>query len=111
MLITGIANPFPLQRMLSERQAEVATMRFNDHHRFSKADVKAVNRAFIQAGPEAIAVTTEKDAARLRFVEGLEQRLKERLYAIPLSIDFIDGQKEVFNTIITRYVKENRRNG
>jgi tetraacyldisaccharide 4'-kinase len=110
LLITGIANPGPLQQMLEERGAEVILMRFSDHHRFSPADVRAINRAFAQAGRDALAITTEKDAARLRYVEGLDELLRSRLYAIPLTIDFIDGQKEKFNKLITEYVRENRRN-
>lgn len=110
LLITGIANPLPLQQMLAKLQVKVVSMCFSDHHRFTGADVRAINRAFDHAGPDTIALTTEKDAARLRYVAGLDRQLRTRLYAIPLTVDFIDGQKEKFNAIITEYVRKNRRN-
>ncbi|MES2589346.1 MAG: tetraacyldisaccharide 4'-kinase [Bacteroidota bacterium] len=65
ILVTGIANPKPLEEFLKKKY-NVETMRFSDHHNFSVEDVLKINKKFDTfASENKIIVTSEKDYMRL----------------------------------------------
>jgi tetraacyldisaccharide 4'-kinase len=55
-------------------------------------------------------ITTEKDAARLRFLPNISDVVKDNLYVLPVRIDFLQEKKETFNQLIADYVRKNQRN-
>ncbi|MGV3630320.1 MAG: tetraacyldisaccharide 4'-kinase [Bacteroidota bacterium] len=65
LLVTGIANPKPLEDYLRQKY-RVETLRFKDHYQFSLADIEKIHKKFdtFAADKKAI-VTTEKDYVRL----------------------------------------------
>ncbi len=113
LLVCGIATPHLLARDLQTLGIHVETMAFHDHHAFSSTDVQRINDRFesMAARQDTIAVTTEKDVARLRLCKGLSQEFKDRLYALPLEVEFLNDQGEQFNKLITDYVGANQTNG
>ena len=59
----------------------------------------------------SIIVTTEKDATRLKDLQGLSPKVKENLYTLPIKVKFMeDKQEETFNNKIKDYVRKNSRN-
>ncbi len=107
LLLTGIANPSGLVARLSERHAQVESISFADHHRFTSADIDRVAR---RAERFDAVVTTEKDAARLGGMN-LPATLRRRLLVQPIEVEFLlPEEKEKFNLIITSHVAENQRN-
>ncbi|MGM9633044.1 MAG: tetraacyldisaccharide 4'-kinase [Alloprevotella sp.] len=107
LTITGIARPAPLYAHLESQGAEVKPRRFADHHHFSDQDLEQLNQAFEALGKEALALTTEKDAARfLAQAPKLSQRLRRRLYVQPIEVRFIDNHHHEFNHIITDYASK-----
>lgn len=65
LLVTGIANPKPLEDKLTAG-FDVKTIQFPDHHNFSLADVKKIHEifdTFVSRG--GVIITTEKDYMRL----------------------------------------------
>jgi tetraacyldisaccharide 4'-kinase len=63
--VAGIARPERFFTSLTDAGYDVAgTMAFNDHHRFTAADVERMSAEAARAGATVI-VTTSKDAIRL----------------------------------------------
>ena len=110
LLLTGIASPKQMTHDLSPHCAHIEPLTFSDHHQFSKKDITLINETFAaMAAPKCI-VTTEKDATRLKGAEGLSDEVKANIYTLPIKIQFMLEQDELFNKHIIDYVRKNSRN-
>lgn len=105
LLVSGIANPTPLKKYLQEKSKTYYEILYSDHHIFSIDDLKEIVKRYdgIQA-PDKIILTTEKDAVRLvKF----EQQLKELpVYVIPIEVQFLFEEQQVFSDLIIKFIKE-----
>ena len=105
LLVSGIANPTPLKKYLQEVTKTYYEIPYSDHHIFSIDDLKDMVKRFesIQAANKII-LTTEKDAVRLvKF----EQQLKELpVYVIPIEVQFLFNEQQVFSDLITKFIQE-----
>ncbi len=110
LLLTGIASPRQMVEDLRSYTEHIHPLTFGDHHAFTSRDVRRINEAFCSLEGDRIIVTTEKDAERLRGLEGLDNSVKESIYALPVKIEFMLGQGEMFNENIIGYVLKNSRN-
>lgn len=111
MLITGIANPESLINKLHEQVMDIVPLNFSDHHNFTTADVKYINMRYDKLPHgNRIIITTEKDAARLRFHPDMSEAVKKGLFVLPIKVDILQDKKESLNQIILDYVRENKRN-
>ena len=111
LLLTGIASPRQLEEDLAPLTTHLSPLTFTDHHDFRRKDIERINEAFAQLPSPKIIITTEKDAVRLTSVEGLSSEVRQHLYAIPVSIRFMQQeQAEKFNDFIVGYVHKNSRN-
>ena len=110
LLLTGIASPKQMQNDLSVYNYNLSYLSFSDHHNFSKKDIRTINRKFAELPSPKVIITTEKDVARIKFVEGLNDEVKESMYALPVRIQFMLGQEEDFNNKIINNVRKNSRN-
>ena len=112
LLLTGIAEPAPMRDYLESWGYGVRSLSFSDHHNFSERDAALLSKEFDRLDSRStIIVTTEKDASRLQALQCLEERLKSKIYVLPIEIDFLQGKGKMFNDIIETYVRENNRNG
>ncbi|MHB0754167.1 tetraacyldisaccharide 4'-kinase [Polaribacter sp. M15] len=102
VLVTGIANPTPLLEFLEIKNINFKHLKYQDHHQFSKNDIKQIQSAFNSIKYEKkIVLTTEKDYVRLKeFIVDI--------YFIEIETTFLDNQNEVFNKQITRHIQQNR---
>ena len=105
LLITGIANPQPLKKLLEEQTRTYYMMAFNDHYIFRIDDLKEVKKRFEKMeARNKIILTTEKDAMRLmKFRPELETL---PMYVIPIRHHFLFGQKEIFLRSVVRFIEE-----
>ena len=87
VLFSGIADDTPLRNHISDTYKIVEHLRFPDHHRYAKADVRKL-RAAMKRNPTAAFITTEKDAQRLRDLQQIPAELRERLFCIPIKVAF-----------------------
>ncbi|MBC8035495.1 MAG: tetraacyldisaccharide 4'-kinase [Chitinophagaceae bacterium] len=104
LLVTGIANPLPLKRMLNEQARAYYQLAYNDHHIFTIDDLKEILTKFgnIQA-EEKVILTTEKDAVRLMK---FEQELKDLpFYVIPIEQSFLFRQAPEFNNLVQSFIR------
>ena len=110
LLLTGIASPWQMRSRVEACAERVVALSFSDHHTFKKKDVRKINAAFTDMPAPKIIVTTEKDAARLKSVEGLDDDARAALFVLPVSVRFMLGQGERFDEKIIGYVQKNSRN-
>ena len=110
LLLTGIASPEQMLIDLKTYAKEVTPLAFSDHHNFKKKDVDRINEAFSALPSPKLIITTEKDETRLKQVEGLSDEVKKHLYALPIKIQILLNQENIFNQSIINYVRKNSRN-
>lgn len=110
MLLTGIASPRQMTEDITSMCKSVTPLTFPDHHNFRKKDIKRINNIFLEMDQPKVIVTTEKDAARLQGVEGLDREVRDNVLALPIEIKFMLEQEENFNEKIISYVRKNSRN-
>lgn len=114
MLLTGIANPAPLrEHLVREGMGDICMVSFPDHHAFTANDALFINKEWEKLGEGSLAITTQKDAARLAAISHLlDESLCRNLFVQPISvaIDNSDSKEESFNQIILNYVSQNSRN-
>ncbi len=112
LLITGIANSKPLVEYIEKNISKNIThLNFPDHFSFDKKSVDKINNTFIEIKSEnKTIITTEKDAVRLRENTFLSESVRKSLNYIPIEIDFLFDDKEVFNNQTINYVRKNKAN-
>ena len=110
LLLTGIASPEQMKMDLEHYETDITPLSFGDHHYFSPKDVALINATYARMSPPKLIVTTEKDATRLKGLNGLSEEVRKSLYALPVEIEILQNQQESFNENITGYVFKNSRN-
>ncbi len=108
LLLTGIASPTPLVKKLKQHTLHIDLLSFADHHNFSEADLQTVQERFLNL-PEGnrLIITTEKDATRLENHPELPDELAEHIYSLPIEIEILQNQQDIFHKQIIEYVTKN----
>jgi tetraacyldisaccharide 4'-kinase len=104
ILVTGIANPAPMQDYIRNNYNLVKHFSYPDHYVYSRNDLQNICKAATVAG--ASVVTTEKDIAKLD--SEIFQTASISLHYLPIELEFLKNGKEfdemVLNAVRT-YVK------
>lgn len=96
VLFTGIAKDLPLRNYLSDSYKIGQRFSFPDHHKFTSSDIRRIRRA-VEANPTAAVATTEKDAQRVLDYKAMPEVLMERMFQIPITVDFLTPEeREIF---------------
>jgi len=110
LLVSGIANPYPLEEYLRPNCNELVTLSYPDHHIFKQKDFAKIKKEYNNLySRNSIIVTTEKDA--MRIISNEENQLIKNLplYYISVEIKFHNKQNQRFDSIINEYVTKNTR--
>ncbi len=110
LMVAGIANPRIFKRYLQGISTRIREVTFPDHHSFRQRDVDQILQAYENMeGRDRFILTTEKDAMRLRKFVNIDVETKNRMFYIPVEIEFLNQDAENFNHQILKYVKDNKR--
>ena len=93
--MAGIGNPVPFLRDLAKNYSVVDKLMFRDHHVYSRADMTVLAKLAARH-PEAVILTTEKDAVKLMRGRSVPPEIRRRLYYIPINISFTEGSETDF---------------
>ena len=105
ILFSGIANDKPLRNYLSDTYKIVRHFDFPDHHKFSQADISAINGA-ARSFPTSVVMTTEKDCQRIRDCKSVPDNLKQRMFYAPIKVDFFsEEEQQAFAAALNSYLK------
>lgn len=104
LLVTGIANPKPLKRMLEEQSKTYYMMQYPDHHIFTVDDLNEIKKKFEGiASKNKMILTTEKDAVRLvKFHNDINEL---PLYVIPVRHHFLFGEGDLFDKLVINIIQ------
>jgi tetraacyldisaccharide 4'-kinase len=104
LLITGIANPRPLKKMLEEHSNSYHMLQYSDHHIFTIDDLNDIRQKFENLeGENKIILTTEKDAVRL--VKFNTEIAELPLYIIPVRHRFLFEEGGTFDKLVTDFIQ------
>lgn len=110
LLVSGIANPRPLEGLLEKYCKSYHVMPYSDHHIFTIDDLKDIRKKFSNLEAEnKIILTTEKDAVRL--VKFNTEIADWPIYVIPVRHHFLFGEGEIFNQSVVNYIRTFQKSG
>ena len=105
--MSGIANPVPLLESLRKR-FDVAELTFDDHHTYRLSDMRRLEALFA-AYPDAVVLTTEKDAVKLTNRKKVPEAVQQRLYYVPIHVSFVADSESEFLRQLELYVRTNQK--
>jgi len=106
LLICGIAKPEYISDFLKSHGLKFQSVLFNDHHDFNDQDIKSIISTYKKLGDEnAIIITTEKDAMRLKKFKSYFSGLENFVYTLPIKMKFNPEEKIRFDKIIFDFVR------
>lgn len=100
VLVTGIANPTPLEAYMRGAYHLVKHFSFADHHVYSELEMRNICQMALESG--AAVVTTEKDVVKLN--PEIFRASSVTLYHIPIEMQFIRDGKE-FDEMVLNAVR------
>jgi len=111
MIIAGIVSPKPIEEHISKYTKLVFTTFFEDHHDFKNKDFDHFLRRFNSIfSRNKLILVTEKDAARIISNPNYPEALKAHTYMMPIKVEFLNDETDIFNQKILHYVNQNTRN-
>ena len=102
--MSGIGNPASFEAGLDKYYRVVERLRFEDHHVYRVKDLRAL-AGLLNRHPEAMVLTTEKDAVKLAGRDKVPAEIRKRLFYQPINISFIDDSATDFLQNLERDVK------
>lgn len=103
LLVSGIANPRPLKKYLSDHAGTYYEMLYSDHHIFTIDDWKDIKKRFeLMQTEDRIILTTEKDAMRL--VKFSSDLLAYPFYVLPIRVRFLFEGEQAFTGLISKFI-------
>jgi tetraacyldisaccharide 4'-kinase len=105
-LFSGIGNDQPIIDYLQNKVKSLWVKKYTDHYVYTNEDIAGFYKRYGQES-NAIFITTEKDAARLRALHNNLDLLQLPLYILPVNVIFTtEKEQSQFNTIISNYVRD-----
>ena len=109
LLVTGIANPAPIAEYLGSVAGKISHISFPDHHTFTDSNLARITEAFDAIeGNDKLIVTTSKDAVRLKEIANIAVHVREALYLLPVSVQFIDNENAFLNKLYSYAGKDHQ---
>lgn len=97
--MSGIGDSEAFNRGLKQRYNVVATIDLEDHHSYRMNDLKLMQQ-LLDRYPEAVIMTTEKDAVKLAYSNAVTEELRTKLFYERISLRFVgDSRAELFARI------------
>ena len=108
LLVSGVANPESLKKLLEERSNMYEMIHFPDHHIFTIDDLKEIKNRFGNIGSkDKIILSTEKDAVRL--IKFNNEITDLPFYIISIRHHFLFREGEQFNQSVINFIQNFRK--
>ncbi|MCY7350265.1 MAG: tetraacyldisaccharide 4'-kinase [Cytophagaceae bacterium] len=107
LLVTGLANPDPLEAHVRETYGLAQHLRFADHHEYSFRDLEKIGRALnALPGREKVVLTSEKDAVKLRvLLVAHPEMLRWPILYVPIEVEFLFGEGPMFDAWVLEEIR------
>ena len=107
--MSGIGDNEAFNKGLAQRYKVVDTLDLDDHHSYRMSDLKHITK-LLNKHPEAVIMTTEKDAVKLAYSNAIPEELRHKMFYEKISLRFVgDSRMELFERIDNDI--KNRDNG
>ena len=105
LLVTGIANPRPLKKLLEGHSNTYQMLQYADHHIFTIDDLRDIRQQYTKMNSrEKVILTTEKDAVRLlKFAEEIREL---PFYVVPVRHRFLFDEGPAFDKRVSDFIKD-----
>lgn len=104
LLVSGIANPRPLENLLEKYSQAYHNIHYTDHHIYTIDDLKDIKKRFDNIDAvNKIILTTEKDAVRL--LKFNSKMAEWPLYVIPVRHHFLFNEGGLFDQRILDFIQ------
>ena len=107
--MSGIGDNEAFNRGLAQRYKVVDSLNLDDHHSYRMSDLKRMQQ-LLAKHPNAVIVTTEKDAVKLSHSEAIPEDLRHKLFYEKISLLFVGKSRMDLFERIDNDIK-NRDNG
>lgn len=103
--LSGIGNPKPFLDTLRARFKLIEAVTVEDHHVYRIGDMRRL-ATLLKRNPDAVIVTTEKDAVKMLRPDRIPPEVRSRLYYQPINISFIEDSAADFLQKLEKDVKK-----
>jgi tetraacyldisaccharide 4'-kinase len=103
ILVSGIANPKPLEEFLAHEYRLVKHFNYRDHHRYRLSDLQKVEQYVQSLTTPVSVITTEKDKVKLDAPAFRELVSRLPFFYLPIEMEFIGNSKD-FDTLVLDFV-------
>lgn len=111
LLVSGIANSYPLLEYIREKCYEIKEIKFKDHQTYTNKHLSIIKEEFdLLMSKNKIIITTEKDAMRLNCIEDQKSLHLLPIFYVPIKVEFQEPYGKQFNEQILNYVSKNSTN-
>ncbi len=86
--LSGVGNPKPFLKTLRDHYKVIEEITLDDHHVYKMRDVHRLE-ALLKQNPQAVVITTEKDAVKFANRAKVPSTLRQKMYYQPINITFI----------------------
>ncbi len=107
--MSGIGDNEAFNRGLSQRYKVVDTIDLDDHHSYRMSDLKRMQQ-LLAKHPNAVIMTTEKDAVKLSHSDAIPEDLRHKLFCEKIALLFVGKSRMDLFERIDNDIK-NRDNG
>ncbi len=108
LLVTGIANPRPLKKIIEKYCYSYTMLHFPDHHIFTIDDLKEIRTKFdVLNAKQKVILSTEKDAVRL--IKFRSEISELPFYIIPIRHHFLFEEDQRFNETVCHFIETFKR--
>ena len=109
LMVTGIANPSPMEEYIRPFCSELSLIEYPDHHKFNEKDLLSIRDTFNSLPTRRkLVVTTEKDAMRLRTPAAIKLIGDLPIYYITIRFNFHPNDKEAMHSSIMSLMHRKR---
>ena len=107
--MSGIGNSEVFNEDLRSRFNVVETLDFEDHHTYRLGDLALMQKA-LERNPDAVIITTEKDAVKLFNSRKIPAEVSSRILYESVELAFVDGTNEFFQKL-DKDIKQHNNDG
>ncbi|MFD0765633.1 tetraacyldisaccharide 4'-kinase [Mucilaginibacter lutimaris] len=109
-LLTGIANPKPLEQYMGRFTTKIIHHNYPDHHQFTLKNIAKLAGEFSACrSQKKLIITTEKDVQRLGVHELLPALAQLPVVVQPIGVNFLNNGQQPFDTLLLNYVREHTK--
>lgn len=107
--VAGIASPEGFVKNISKKYTLINKHIFSDHYTFKLKDLNDLENDIDNSLEDTFIIMTEKDAVKLIASKKIKDKLRERMFYISISHQFVDSAQIQFERLLIQYVQENQK--